>query len=116
MLKYKYNLLEALKERGYSTYRLRKDRLLSESTIQAFRRGDTAVALENIDRVCRLMGGVQPGDLLEWLPDQEEAPTGGVERLPEASDEPDRRDRFASQEDDFVFEKLVIDGQEVKQK
>ena len=33
MLKYKMNIQEALKEAGYSTYRLRQEKLLPESTV-----------------------------------------------------------------------------------
>ena len=39
MLKYKMNIQEALKEAGYSTYRLRQEKLLPESTVQKLRRG-----------------------------------------------------------------------------
>ena len=37
---YKIDVLAALKERGYSTYRIRKENLLSQSTIQKFRKGE----------------------------------------------------------------------------
>ena len=38
-LKYKINVLDSLKEKGYTTYTLRKEKLLSESTIQKLRVG-----------------------------------------------------------------------------
>jgi len=63
-IKYKFDILEALKEKGYSTYKIRKEKLLAESTVQALRRGDI-VAMENISRICSLLQ-CQPGDILEF--------------------------------------------------
>lgn len=33
MLKYKINILEALKEKGYTSYKIRKDKLIGEAQI-----------------------------------------------------------------------------------
>lgn len=66
-VKYKFDVLEALKGAGITTYKIRRDKLLSESTIQAFRRGEM-VGMDNIGRVCRLLH-CQPGDLLEYVED-----------------------------------------------
>ena len=63
-IKYKTDILEALKTKGYSTYLFRKKKLLAESTVQAFRKGEL-VSLENIARICELLG-CQPGDILEY--------------------------------------------------
>ena len=60
---YKIDVLSALKERGFSTYKLRRDKLLSESTIQLLRKGEL-VSWENISRICEMLD-CQPGDLLE---------------------------------------------------
>lgn len=61
---YKIDILTALKEKGYSTYRLRKDKLLGEATIQAIR-GGVLVSWENISRICSMLD-CQPGDFLEY--------------------------------------------------
>ena len=63
-IRYKTDILEALKTKGYSTYRIRKEKLLAESTVQAFRKGEL-VSLENIARICEWLG-CQPGDILEY--------------------------------------------------
>lgn len=63
-LTYRANILDLLKEKGYTTYRLRKERLLSESTIQKLR-SDLPVSWENIETLCSLLG-CQPGDILEY--------------------------------------------------
>lgn len=64
---YKIDILQALKEKGYSTYKLRKGKILSESTIQAFRSGQL-VSYEIIARLCEMLN-CKPGDLLDYIPD-----------------------------------------------
>ena len=68
-LKYKVDVLAELSARGYTTYRLRKEKLLGEATIQKLRSGQ-GVAWESIERVCSLLG-CQPGDLIEYEEDQQ---------------------------------------------
>lgn len=67
-LRYKRNMLTVLKENGYSTYRLRKERLLSESTVQKLR-NNKPVSWENIETICRLLK-CQPADILIFEDDQ----------------------------------------------
>lgn len=64
---YKIDVLSALKEKGYSTYRLRKEKILGESVIQQLRNGE-AVSWSNIARLCDLLD-CQIGDILEYTPD-----------------------------------------------
>ena len=61
-LRYKINVLDALKAKGYTTYTLRKQKLLSESTIQKLRAGE-GVAWDNLETLCRLLE-CDIGDLL----------------------------------------------------
>lgn len=63
-LKYKFDILQALKDAGFNTNRIRKDKLFSESTLQKFRSGEM-VHTSNIDTICRLLN-CQPGDILEY--------------------------------------------------
>jgi putative transcriptional regulator len=67
---YKTNILTALKEKGYNTTKLRKDKLLAESTIQQLREGKL-VSWTNIDRICVLLG-CQVGDILERVEERGE--------------------------------------------
>ena len=67
---FKFDVLKALKEKGYTTYRIRADKILSESTVQKLRTGKP-LSWENIETICRLLE-VQPGDLLEYKPDTAE--------------------------------------------
>ena len=63
-IEYKKDILAALKESGYSTYRLRNEKLFGESVIQQLRKGEL-VSWANIDRICSLLN-CQPGDILEY--------------------------------------------------
>ena len=60
---YKIDVLAALKEKGYTTYKLRKEKLLGESKIQQLRNGEI-VSWATIDTLCTLLD-CQPGDLVE---------------------------------------------------
>lgn len=63
-VKYKIEVLPALRDAGYNTTRLRREKLLAESTIQALRSGKM-VSIENISRICAMLN-CQPGDILEY--------------------------------------------------
>lgn len=66
-IKYKINLLESLKSKGYTTYKIRKEKILGESTVQKMRTG-TLLSWAELNTVCSLLD-CQPGDLVEYVPD-----------------------------------------------
>ncbi|MGN0576218.1 MAG: helix-turn-helix domain-containing protein [Ruminococcus sp.] len=68
-IKYKINVLDELKKAGYSTYKIRKEKLLSESTVQKFRNNES-VSWDNIATICKLLH-CQPGDIMEYEEEQE---------------------------------------------
>ena len=51
---YKIDVLKALKEAGYSTTRLRKDKIMGEATIQKIRENQIA-SWATIDTICSLL-------------------------------------------------------------
>lgn len=65
MLAYKINVLEALKEAGYNTTKLRKEKLLNESAIQYLREGKP-VGAKALDNICMLLD-MQPGNILKYV-------------------------------------------------
>ena len=69
-LKYKMNILAALKTAGYNSTTLRREKLLAESTIQKLRKGEM-ISPSNIDVLCRLLN-CQPGDIMEYVEDEAE--------------------------------------------
>ncbi len=70
MLKYKINILEALKEKGYTSYKIRKDKLIGEAQLTKIRRGDIA-SKETLNTICRLLD-CQPGDILKYINSDQE--------------------------------------------
>lgn len=65
---YKFDVLQALKNHGYNTNKLRKDKLLAEGVIQSLRE-DKAISFSNLNKLCELLD-CQPGDILEYVPDE----------------------------------------------
>ena len=63
MLKYKIDVLTALKKSGYNTLKLRKDKILSESTIQKLRE-NKMIATSSLEKICDITD-LQPGDIIE---------------------------------------------------
>lgn len=66
-IRYKIDVLEALKDAGFTTYRIRKEKLLHEMTLQALRDGKM-VSWKVLDEICALLS-CQPGDLIERVPE-----------------------------------------------
>lgn len=67
-LRYKIDILEALKEAGYSSTRLRKEKLMGESYMTQLRRGEM-VSWKTIETICALLD-CQPGDLIEYAKEE----------------------------------------------
>lgn len=68
-VQYRIDVLAALKDHGFSTYRIRREKLIPERVLTQFRQG-ILPSWEMIDRLCELLQ-CQPGDLLEHVQDSE---------------------------------------------
>ena len=75
-LRYKVDILALLKERGYNTNRIRTEGLLSQSTLQKFRKRQ-GVSWENLETLCYLLD-CQPGDLIEYVREDNVQEKGGT--------------------------------------
>lgn len=64
MIKYKFDVMKALKERGYSSARMRKEKILGEAIMQKLRTGSTEITAATINTICCILR-CQPGDLIE---------------------------------------------------
>ena len=64
-IKYKMDVLQALKEKGYSSYRLRKDKLMRQRDMQQIREG-LPVSWAVVGLLCELLE-CQPGDILQYV-------------------------------------------------
>lgn len=67
---YKFDVLETLKESGYNTTRLRKEKLLGENAIQSLRRGEM-VGIIALEKICNLLD-MQPGNIIKYVEDTPE--------------------------------------------
>ena len=69
-IKYRIDVLQALKNAGYSSTRLRNEKLLGESYMSQLRHGEL-VSWATINTICRLLN-LQPGDLLEYVKEDQQ--------------------------------------------
>ena len=69
MLRYKIDILEELKAKGYSSYKLRKEKIMGEAQIQKIRENEL-VSKESLNTICKLLN-CQPGDILEYIEETE---------------------------------------------
>ena len=64
---YKIDVLKELKDRGYNTSRLRKEKIMGEATIQKIREKQLA-SWATIDTICSLLE-CSVGDVVEYVKD-----------------------------------------------
>lgn len=69
-IKYKIDIIEALKEKGFTSYKIRMEKIIGERQMQQIRNGDV-VSLTCLAKLCELLN-CQPGDILEYVPDDTE--------------------------------------------
>lgn len=64
----KYDKLFALmKEKGLTTYRIRQDHIITETTLQKLREGRN-VTTDSLASLCHALS-CQPGDIMEYVED-----------------------------------------------
>ena len=64
-IRYKIDILQELRSRGYTSTRIREEKLIGQSYLQQIRRGEL-VSWKAIDKICGLLN-CQPGDLMEYV-------------------------------------------------
>lgn len=62
-------LFALMKEKGLTTYRIRKEKIISEGALQSLRLGKS-VTTDTIAALCRALD-CQPGDIMEYVEEQE---------------------------------------------
>ena len=62
---YKIDVLQELKNKGYTSYKLRKEKIFGERQMQQIREGEI-VSTACLSKLCELLG-CQPGDLLAYV-------------------------------------------------
>lgn len=69
-IKYRIDIMAALKEKGYTSTRIRNEKLIGQSYLQQIRH-DEIVSWKTIDTICTLLQ-CQPGDILEHVPETQD--------------------------------------------
>lgn len=77
-IKYKIDILAALKGKGYSQNRIRNEKLIGQSYLTQLRHGEL-VSWKTIEIICSLLN-CQPGDIIEYI---EPAPNGAEKETEE---------------------------------
>ena len=67
--------LQLMEKRKKSIYHLKRDKVISTATLDSIRRGDKAVTTDSINAICAYLG-VQPGEIMEYVPDDQQQPDG----------------------------------------
>jgi putative transcriptional regulator len=64
-IQYKIDVIAALKEAGYNTNRIRKEKIMGEAMLQKIRSGQM-VSWATLDTICDLLS-MQPADIIEFV-------------------------------------------------
>ena len=80
MIKYD-KLFELMKEKGITSYTLKKDNLVGQQTLTNLRHPERERGLDHrsINKLCKALN-CQPGDLMEYVPDPEDAETSSDQK------------------------------------
>ena len=70
MWRYKIDVLKELSNRGYTSTKLRKDKIISEGTMQHIR-NNKGITTETLNTICLILR-CQPSDIIEIIPTDEE--------------------------------------------
>ena len=68
-MQYKLDVIAALKDAGYNTNRIRKEKIMGESMLQKIRSGQM-VSWATLETICDLLN-CQPGDIIEFVKTEE---------------------------------------------
>ena len=66
MFVYKIDVLQQLKQMGYTTTKIRNEKIIGEASLQSLRQGKP-VGIKTLDVLCTLLS-CQPGDIIEHVP------------------------------------------------
>ena len=62
-------LFDLLKEKGYTTYKIRQEKLIGQGTLTAIKNGTGGLDAKTIARLCEVLE-CQPGDLMEYVSEE----------------------------------------------
>lgn len=70
MWRYKIDILKELSNRGYTSTKMRKNKIMSEGTMQHIRNGK-GISVDTLNTICLILR-LEPSDIIEIIPTDEE--------------------------------------------
>lgn len=67
--RYKIDVITALKDAGYTSYKIRQEGIINQTALQKLRQGKM-IAWEQLNTICNLLK-CQPGDIIAHVPEDE---------------------------------------------
>ena len=71
MLKYKFNVGEALERAGLNMYKAKTTKVLSQNTLKKIKNEDTSISMDSLNKVCTILD-MQPKDIIMYVENEEE--------------------------------------------
>lgn len=71
MIKYKFDVSQALATAGMTAYKAKKTGIISQNTWRKIKNGDTSISMESLNRICAILN-MQPEHILYYCKDEEE--------------------------------------------
>lgn len=68
VFKFKMDIIDLLKENGYNTTRIRREKLIGEKTMQDMKAG-IVPGIKTLDTLCRILD-MQPGNLIKYVDEE----------------------------------------------
>lgn len=65
-------LFDLLEKNGWTTYKIRKEKLIGQGTLTALKNGTGGLDSKTISRICKTLN-CQPGDIMEYVPDDNQS-------------------------------------------
>lgn len=69
MIVYSKNIIEELGKKGYTTYKIKQEKIFNQTQLQQLR-DNKLLTQDNLNKLCELLE-CQPGDILEYRKDNE---------------------------------------------
>ena len=70
MIVFKIDVVQAMKEAGYNSARIRHEKLMSQSGLQEARHGICS-GVKTLNAICEILQ-TQPGLIIKWVPDEKD--------------------------------------------
>ncbi len=66
---YKKDILELLKNKGYSSYKIRQEKIFGQRVLQQMRENTVSNSMDVLSKLCELLE-CQPSDIIKYVKDE----------------------------------------------